>query len=127
MRIRWYLNSYHDKRVWSVKEIQNAEELAEVLTGYTWTLCSGFRYNGYLFLNDSFSEDGAQEYGIIKETTEGIQVETVTFSWCSYEQALQLIKEIVQGDFDNGGWNSKIDIILQVQTPKEHGRCQLCA
>jgi len=116
----------HKKRVWNVKKIQSAEELAEMLTKYSWTLCAGFRYNGYLFLNDSFSEDGAQEYGVIKETT-GIQVETVTFSWCNYERALQIISEIVGGEEGYGGWNSGIDIAIQIQTPEKHGRCPLCA
>ena len=113
------------KRTWCVIDIDNAEELAEKLKKYTWTLCSGFRYNGYLFLNDSLSEDGAQEYGVIKETT-GKQVETVTFSWCDYDQALQLIRKIIGGDFDTEGWDSMIDIAVQAQSNKQHGRCPLC-
>jgi len=117
---------FHKKRTWSVKAIESAEELAKKLSGQIWTLCSGFRYGGYLFLNDSFSEDGAQEYGVIKEIT-GIQVETITFSWCNYERALQLINEIVNGYCENNGWNSGIDIDIQVQTHEEHGRCPLCA
>lgn len=71
------------KRIWGVVDIDTAEELAEKLTKCTWTLCSGFHYSGYLFLNDSFSEDGAQEYGIVKELTKK-QVESVTFSCSTY-------------------------------------------
>lgn len=114
------------KRIWGVVDIDTAEELAEKLTKCTWTLCSGFHYSGYLFLNDSFSEDGAQEYGIIKELT-GKQVESVTFSWCDYDRAFQLICKITVGDFDSASWNSGIDIAVQVRSSEKHGRCLLCA
>ncbi len=58
----------HTKRVWSVSEVESAEKLAEMLTEHTWTLCAGFVVVGhpeYLFLNDSFSEDGAGEFAVI--------------------------------------------------------------
>ncbi len=117
----------HSNRVWCVDEVQSAEELAQKLVSYTWTLCTGFRYSGYLFLNDSFSEDGAQEYGVVNERT-GKQVDTITVSWCSYEKLLQLVNKIAAGELDGefADWNPKIDIKTQVQTPEEHGRCYLC-
>lgn len=55
----------HCKRRWSVAPVATAEELAHMLTERTWTLCSGFSvvgHDGYLFLNDATSEDGAGEY-----------------------------------------------------------------
>lgn len=115
----------HKNRVWCVEEVQSAEELAQKLVGYTWTLCTGFRYSGYLFLNDSFSESGAQEYGIINERT-GRQVESITVSWCSYERLLGLIHRVVSGGFDEYSWSPGIDVKAQVQTPVEHGSCCLC-
>lgn len=36
------------------------------------------------FLNDSFSEDGAQEYAVVRN---GRQIESITFSWCSRAEA----------------------------------------
>ena len=50
-------------------------------------------------MNDAACPDGAQEYGVIKEST-GAQVESITFSWYSYYRALQLICEIKAGYYD---------------------------
>lgn len=116
----------HKNRRWVVADVGSAEELAKMLTERTYTLCAGFRYGGYLFLNDSFSEDGAQEYGVIKEAT-GKQVESITFSWCDYERALQLIREIARGDFDAEGGFSGISLAVQVEALERHGACPLCA
>lgn len=116
----------HKNRKWCVADVDSAEKLAEMLTERTFTLCSGFRYGGYLFLNDSFSEDGAQEYGVIKEAT-GKQVESITFSWCNYEEAIQLINEVARGDYDSEEWNSGINLAAQIQSSEQHGTCPLCA
>jgi len=89
----------HTRRIWTIADVQTEEELAEKLTEHTWCTCSGFRLSGYLFLNDATCPDGAQEYGVIKESTVA-QVESITFSWCSYYRALQLICEIVAGRYD---------------------------
>lgn len=113
----------HKKRVWQVRDV-TAQELADLLVNHTQTCCIGFRCAGYLYLNDSFSEDGAQEYGIIKEAT-GEQVESITFSWCSQEKAADYIRRITAGEFDNQARASGIDPKTQVQDPKEH-RCPLC-
>jgi hypothetical protein len=116
----------HKDRKWCVTDVNSAEKLAEMLTEQTFTLCSGFRYGGYLFLNDSFSEDGAQEYGVIKEAT-GKQIESITFSWCNHEEALRLIRDIAQGDYDSEEWNSGINLAAQIQSSEQHGTCPLCA
>jgi hypothetical protein len=48
--------------------------------------------NGYLFLNDSFSPDGAQEYAVFKISNgQFIQIESITVSWCSAELSLEVI------------------------------------
>ena len=57
----------HTKRRWYVSPVENTETLAEKLTQHSWTLCTGFALQGTLFLNDSTSEDGAQEYAIYGE------------------------------------------------------------
>lgn len=93
------------------------EELAEKLTGSTWTLCTGFELEGVLFLNDSFSEDSAQEYAVIKA---GHQVESITFSWCDRPQAERHIRTILAGaGVDMGPSRPKID------TSRRHS-CHLC-
>lgn len=120
---------FHQKRFWWVKNIPTAEELVQELKTYTWTRCAGFRWSGYLFLNDSFSEDGAQEYGVVKEflLTRGearSQVDSITVSWMTPERLMQYLVELP---------NLTDDLFLscinpdQIQTPAEHGRCGHCA
>lgn len=105
----------------------SAEELAEKLTKMTWCCCQGFRLGDYLFLNDSTSEDGAQEYAVIHEPTM-CQCESITFGWCSYDEALEYIQQTLRGEFKP--WTSPTlpaFIPSVVQTPEEHRVCQLCA
>lgn len=116
----------HKNRFWCVTEIADPILLARMLKENNYVLCTGFRHDGYLWLNDSFSEDGAQEYGVIKEET-GEQVESITVSWCSLEELTKYIRAISAGDYDDQAWNSWINLEMQVQAPEQHGRCPLCA
>jgi hypothetical protein len=64
----------HSSRRWGVGPVIDAQDLARKLTERTWTLCTGFFVAGheeYLFLNDATSEDSAGE--------------SITFSWCTFE------------------------------------------
>ena len=116
----------HTSRRWSVASVESAEQLAHHLTEMTWCGCSGFELDGYLFLNDATSADGAQEYAILKQVAEGmIQIESVTFSWCCYDQALRLIRQVVDGQYDDQRIYSVV--APQIETPEAHGRCHLCA
>lgn len=116
----------HKHRIWHVQDIADPNKLAELLTRHTWTCCTGFRYSGYLYLNDSCSEDSAQEYAIIKEET-GQQVESITFSWCSLEEAGKYIRQISAGyyDQDADAWKTSIDLKTQIDENPDH-RCPLC-
>lgn len=67
----------HKNRVFRVATVESAEDLARKLTDMTWTPCSGFELEGLLFLNDSFSRDGAGEWAVFRD---GEQIETITFS-----------------------------------------------
>jgi len=116
----------HTTRKWCVVDIDDADKLAELLTEYTHTLCSGFRYKGYLFLNDSTSENGAQEYAVVKEDTKQ-QVESITFSWCTLDEAKTYIQRIAAGEFDDQAWDLGYDISRYIETPDEHGVCPFCA
>lgn len=88
----------HDKRVYNVSDEADLAVLAEKLTQRSWTLCTAFRFEAegrkLLFLNDSFSEDGAAEFAVVDEPA-GLQVESVTFGWCTEEQAAGIIKRIL--------------------------------
>ena len=116
----------HKNRVHHVGRVDTARHLAEKLTGSTWCLCTSFSLEGhpdYLWLNDSTSEDGASEFGILKRTAEGfIQVESVTYSWMTNGEALKSIEAALAGDFDAEGW----PVIIHLdESPKHH--CHLCA
>jgi hypothetical protein len=108
----------HLDRTFFVTDVETAEDLAEKLTEQTWTLCTGFRLDNLLFLNDSFSEDGAQEYAVIRDNR---QVESITFSWVNSERALELIIWLM-----NGGTTDMGLFIPHIDTSPSH-RCPLCA
>jgi hypothetical protein len=118
---------FHRTRRWCVTPVASAEELAEKLTEHTWTLCTAFSLGGYLFLNDATSEDGAAEFAVLKMTTAGvhIQIESITFSWCTRERALELIRQVLAGAFDAAGMFGPVK--PRLDTPEQHGRCPLCA
>jgi hypothetical protein len=117
----------HRNRVWSVAPVATADDLAEKLTEHTWTCCQAFELQGYIFASDATCGDGAQEYAVLRrvvEPGEFVQVESITFSWCSLEKALALIKRITTGEFDASTYGQVS--ARRFQTPAEHGRCHLC-
>jgi hypothetical protein len=73
---------FHKKRKHKIYKCDNVDKLALQL-GSVNTLCSGFDCKGVLFLNDSISEDGAQEYAVVLPVKDGqgLQVESVTYGW----------------------------------------------
>ena len=64
-------------RMFGVITVQSVGELVENLTERTWPLCTGFSLQEIFFLNDSFSEAGAQEYAVVRD---GRQIESLTVS-----------------------------------------------
>jgi hypothetical protein len=62
-------------------DVASIDELVENFTQYTWTLCTAFALQDLIFFNDSFSEDGAQEYAVVRA---GQQIESITVSWMSW-------------------------------------------
>lgn len=109
----------NDKRRFRVADVATVENLAEKLTGHTWCGCTGFRLEGIVFLNDSFSEDGASEWAVFRD---GRQVESITFGWCDRAQAEHHIRAMLTG----GGVEPFADL-PRIQTPQEHGTCPCCA
>src|SRR5207302_8575904 len=95
----------HAKRRWSLSEAASAEALAAMLTGRTWTLCSGFFVKGHadtLFLNAATHADGAGAYAVLRRRADGslLQVQSITFSWCDVPAALRHIEDALAGAFD---------------------------
>jgi len=110
----------HKNRCWRIAEVATLKDLAEKLTQYTWTTCTGFRHEHLLFLNDAFSENGAQEYGVVDVRT-GHQIESLTASWMTAERFAQLVAGYLAAekhDFDLGAVNL---------VPHPEGSCWACA
>lgn len=114
----------HSNRTFQIlEEVTSIGELAETLTQHTWTLCSAFKLtvdpsaSPLIFLNDSFSENGAQEYTVVWN---GRQIESITFSWCARGEAYNHIASLVRGDGVGGS-----PLALRLETPDTH-RCHLC-
>jgi hypothetical protein len=82
----------HHHRTFSVGVVDSLDELVEKLTTRTWTLCTCFAYQGLLLANDSFSEDGAQEYAVYKD---GRQIESLTVSWMTRESLREVIEDLL--------------------------------
>ncbi len=119
---------FHDTRRWKVAPVASAEELARTLTEQTWCLCNGFELAGYWFLNDATSEDGGQEYAIVKKDGPGgqpLQVESITMSWCSIDEALQYIADATAGRYDGADYARTVN--PHIESPEKHGRCAFCA
>jgi hypothetical protein len=121
----------HAHRRFCISPVATPEELAHMLTERTWTLCSGFYIVGhenYLFLNDATCEDGAGEFAAILGGlgADGhVQIESITMSWCSFEEALAHIREALAGRWDRNDFARPVT--LRLETPEQHQRCSLCA
>ena len=87
----------------------------------------------FLFLNDSTSPDGAQEYAVIVDrnyllNTEGShdphaqQVESATFGWMTEEKARELLERYARGEGYCDPWETPIT----VERPEVHRRCGAC-
>jgi len=114
---------FHKNRRWAIVEVATAEELAEKLTEHDWTACTGFEHGGYLFLNDSTSADGAQEYAVVRRS-DLRQIESITFGWCTRLEALHYIQRTVAGEFTEELGSVAPE---RLETPAAHGTCGRCA
>lgn len=118
----------HTKRRFCVTQAQaqSPEQLARDLCERTWTCCTGFQFGSYLFLNDSTSEDGAQEYAVILiRDASFLQIESITFGWCTEAEALRYVQDALAGKMDENSFAKPVELCLEL--PEAHGRCHLCA
>ena len=110
----------HHHRRFGVTAIDSVEELTQKLTDRTWTLCTCLVYQGLFFANDSFSEDGAQEYAVYKE---GRQIESLTVSWMTRESLHEVITGLLEGAYPELEFRPHYP--LQTEPASEHS-CGLC-
>ena len=116
----------HKHRLYCVETVLTVEELAEKLIGTVWCLCAGFQLRDAadtLFLNDSFSPDGAQEYAVLRRLNgQWYQVDSITFGWVrSLDKACLYIRDAATGQSDQyaRSWG--------IAAPRFHQPDQQCA
>lgn len=102
----------HDNRKWNAA-FQAADDLANVLAGelssplgkpnprhQTFALCTAFRCGDLVLVNDSISEDGAQEYAVLaprsklrqEDGDDGyVQIDSWTVSWMNPQRIRHLL------------------------------------
>lgn len=113
----------HRSRRWGVTR-RTTEELAELLSSSTWCLCTGIETDGgSIWLNDATSEDGAQEYAVLRLLDgKWRQVESITVSWCSTEKLLEYAGRADRGDFDG----ERYDTVDELRLERRHRPCRHC-
>ena len=115
----------HDNRVFNVADVATPEDLVVKFKGEVsvWCGCTGWRLNGWLWLNDSTSPDAFQEYAVVHEATM-VQWESLTISWMSAEAIRNFIRDFQEAEADGPFFGA---VTNKIETPAEHGRCQHCA
>lgn len=104
---------FFEKRLQQIYKCESVDELVEKLIEYTWTLCTVFQLDDLLFVNDSSSEDGAQEYAVLKiiphdpmfgdgPTRNGIRlvngkkIESLTVSWMKPDRLREIVEDLLE-------------------------------
>jgi hypothetical protein len=115
------------KRVWSVAGPFSPEQLADRLTRFDFTSCTGFECGGLYFLNDSTSPDSIQEYAVIRKSNlEQVESLTVMGLSATKESVLAHIKRLVESD-ELESFTSYCEVERrQIDLSDEH-HCRHCA
>jgi hypothetical protein len=114
----------HLHRVWAVSDLDcTPEELADKLAEHSWTLCTGFRCGDVYWLNDATSEDGAQEYAIVR-VADLVQIDSITASWCDKADLIGYARQYGRGAAD---FNLTISRLAPANIAHPSGSCHLCA
>ena len=106
-------------RTYNVADVATVDELVEKLTQFSWCLCTGFRLGDLTFVNDASSEDGAQEFAVIKD---GRQIESLTVSWMTADVLREVLTNLTS-------WRSRFEDYGAVTLNTNHvaGACRFCA
>lgn len=113
----------HTNRRHSVREFASIEAMVDgILRCATWTACTGFKASTLTLLNDSFTEDSAQEYAVARN---GRQIESLTVSWMDRARLMDLLLDLdLRGAT---GWCAEHDMGPLVVKPHQAGTCRHCA
>lgn len=97
------------RRTYNIKPCTADEMLSDLVHTKTWTLCTGWRVGETLYLNNSTSEDGAQEYAVLRVQPGAgrlvaKQFESVTFGWMTLEEIEDFIEQTWNADIETGDY-----------------------
>ena len=109
-------------RVFGVMTIPDIKTLTRKMYHWRYNGCEGYQQNKYLFLNDSFSQAGAQEFAVFR-VSDGkfIQIGTMTIPDRSFtENHLKNLLVEAKKSMMNLGLYA-----LQIEDAAEH-QCHLC-
>lgn len=107
----------HRNRRHKIEASLTIEQAAEKLANHTQVVCSAFQVGPLLLLNDSTSEDGAQEYAVVRD---GRQIESLTVSWMKEAKLLEFLRHLIS-DPDSG-----VDMGAVSIRPHGSAYCSLC-
>lgn len=122
------------------------DQIAQTLHARTQTLCTGFRVTGAersaegagracpaaaFILNDAFSEDGAQEYAVVRvldrvspQTYRVVLTESITVSWIDRAER---VAELLRQAMAPGAPTYGVPFTLTVQIDAPYPHCGHCA
>lgn len=107
----------HSNRIWGEPVEVTLEEFIEKVSEHTWTNCTAFKVDEYVFVNDATSGDGAQEYAVLmRENDQWFQIESWTCSWmdddtirkCFAELPTSEFKRPVEPTFEKHGYGTPV-------------------
>lgn len=111
----------HKSRRYRVAERGSVFELAYDLINHTWCSCNGFSIGDLVFLNDSFSADGAQEYAVFRGNR---QIESLTVSWMKLDDLQAAIMRLLEPESSEP---EPFESNFTPRTDHPEGTCIYCA
>lgn len=93
------------------------EAFAQELADHTHVCCQGFRYRNLTLLNDATSEDGVQEFAVIRDDH---HIDYLNCSWNDAEQVARLLEFHLSRN--DPGYAEPTSLL-----PHPVGDCPLCA
>jgi len=109
-------------RKYKIDEIDR-QELVRILKDYDSTaLNSGFKVEGYLFLNDSAGEECIQEYAVFKHQAGTIykKVESITISWMSKDRFIVFLHHLIDRKYYDS------ECLFTIDVSKVEKRAEIC-
>ncbi len=108
----------HPNRAHSItdRSDRSIEEFASELAEHSHVCCQGFRFRNLLLLNDATSEDGAQEFAVIRCDR---HVEYLNCSWNDAASVARQLKHLLSSTDLGINWAFTLN-------PHPDGPCPLC-